>query len=343
MAANCIGWQGKEVLMSEATKKILNDFTAKVDKDPFEIDVTTVYPELNYAISINGIGCMPLGDIQGIKAKAKQGKTLTESVFMAAILIGRCLGITSNVTNAKVLFFDTEQHQRSTAKVVERVHKLCGWDVHKNYDNFSAFSLRSMDIKERLPYILKKIAAKKPHVVFIDGCRDLLHDFNNIEESSNVINTLMKASEECNTAIVNVLHTNKGKEDSNMRGHLWTELLNKCSDVWEVKKDGLIFKVEETDCRNIPTDNWCFTLDESGIPIQLDIEPELSKEEIQMNKMKENFCFILAGQKSLSYTSLSTEYSELTGLKTPTSNRHIGMAVKAGIIQKGNDNNYRLL
>lgn len=63
MAANCIGWQGKEVLMSEATKKILNDFTAKVDKDPFEIDVTTVYPELNYAISINGIGCMPLGDI----------------------------------------------------------------------------------------------------------------------------------------------------------------------------------------------------------------------------------------------------------------------------------------
>ena len=238
---------------------------------------------------------MPLGDIQGIKAKAKQGKTLTESVFMAAILIGRCLGITSNVTNAKVLFFDTEQHQRSTAKVVERVHKLCGWDVHKNYDNFSAFSLRSMDIKERLPYILKKIAAKKPHVVFIDGCRDLLHDFNNIEESSNVINTLMKASEECNTAIVNVLHTNKGKEDSNMRGHLGTELLNKCSDVWEVKKDGLIFKVEETDCRNIPTDNWCFTLDESGIPIQLDIEPELSKEEIQMNKMKENFCFILAG------------------------------------------------
>ena len=329
--------------MSEATEKILNDFTAKVDKDPFEIDVTTVYPELNYAISINGIGCMPLGDIQGIKAKAKQGKTLTESVFMAAILLGRCLGITSNIANAKVLFFDTEQHQRSTAKVVERVHKLCRWDVHKNYDNFSAFSLRSMDIKERLPYILKKIAVKKPHVVFIDGCRDLLHDFNNIEESSNVISALMKVSEECNVAVVNVLHTNKGKEDSNMRGHLGTELLNKCSDVWEVKKDGLIFKVEETDCRNIPTDNWCFTLDESGIPIQLNIEPELSKEEIQMNKMKENFCFILAGQKSLSYTSLSTEYGELTGLKTPTANRHIGMAVKAGIIQKGNDTNYRLL
>ena len=63
--------------MSEATERIINDFTAKVEKDPFEIDVTTVYPELNYAISINGIGCMPLGDIQGIKAKAKQGKTLT--------------------------------------------------------------------------------------------------------------------------------------------------------------------------------------------------------------------------------------------------------------------------
>lgn len=97
----------------------------------------------------------------------------------------------------------------------------------------------------------------------------------------------------------------------------------------------MIFKVEETDCRNIPTDCWCFTLDENGIPTQLDIMPELSKEEIQINKMKENFCFILSGQKSLSYTSLSTEYSELTGLKTPTSNRHIGMAVKAGIIQKG--------
>lgn len=62
-----------------------------------------------------------------------------------------------------------------------------------------------------------------------------------IEESSNVISTLMKASEEC-TAIVNVLHTNKGKEDSNMRGHLGTELLNKCSRCMEVKKDGLILK-----------------------------------------------------------------------------------------------------
>lgn len=85
------------------------------------------------------------------------------------------------------------------------------------------------------------------------------------------------------------------------------------------QKGWAYFKVEELIATNIPTDCWCFTLDENGIPTQLDIMPELSKEEIQMNKMKENFCFILSGQKSLSYTSLSTEYSELTGLKTPTS------------------------
>lgn len=61
----------------------------------------------------------------------------------------------------------------------------------------------------------------------IDGVADLLEDFNDVGQSSEIINSLMRLSAENDVAIINVLHTNKRKDDSDMKGHLGTLLLQK--------------------------------------------------------------------------------------------------------------------
>ena len=43
-------------------------------------------------------------------------------------------------------------------------------------------------------------------------------------------------------------------------------LLQKASDVFEVKKDNGTFNVTETDCRNQPIEDFAFSIDGNGIP-----------------------------------------------------------------------------
>lgn len=241
--------------------------------DEHLIDLSEEYDELTFAINVGGVGSLSLGDIQAIKAKAKQGKTYLVTIFAAAILCGQCVGITSTLTDAKVLFFDTEQNKRNTAKVARRVHYLCRWDIKQNNERFRAYSLRDMEAAERLAYIKGEVERQRPTVVFIDGIRDLLIDFNDQTESTNLIQEMMTLSQDYNIAIVNILHTNKGKDDNNMRGHLGTELVNKSSDVFAVQrtKDG-VFNVEQTDSRNLPVDDFAFQLDEHGLPVKADVD-----------------------------------------------------------------------
>ena len=109
-----------------------------------------------------------------------------------------------------------------------------------------------------------RVAAEKPDIVFIDGVRDLLQDFNSLEQSNDLIQWLLSLTAEHGCTIVSVLHQNKSKDDGNMRGHLGTELLNKLTDCFEVsKKDGK-FLVSCTDSRNVPCADLAFSIDAEG-------------------------------------------------------------------------------
>ena len=101
---------------------------------------------------------------------------------------------------------------------------------------------RPLTIEERRKTIEDAIKEEKPDIIFIDGVRDLLQDFNSLEQSNELIQWLLSLTAEYGCTIVSVLHQNKSKEDGNMRGHLGTELLNKLTDCFEVsKKDGKCF------------------------------------------------------------------------------------------------------
>jgi hypothetical protein len=232
----------------------------------FQIDLTKEYAEPEYTLSLNGIDTLPIGDIQAIKAKSKNGKTYLASILLASFFGCKKFGFTSKITGGHAMFIDTEQNELNTARVVRRVHALCGWDINTNNDCFKSYALRTMDSKDRMKFVENALDTERPQMVIIDGIGDLIEDFNDIVSSSECINNLMRMSTEYHCAIISILHTNKAKEDSNMKGHLGTFLLQKSSDVFEVKKDKDTFNVSETDCRNMPVDGFSFTIDYDGMP-----------------------------------------------------------------------------
>ncbi len=306
------------------------------------INLSLEYTSPVFLLEKNGVGCFPAGDIIAIKAKAKNGKTHAASCIEAAALIGDYMGFKAIERGLKVVYVDTEMNPLNTARMARKVHALCGWNTSENNNNFSVFNLRSDSPVDRAEIVEAIADSIKPDMLIIDGVRDLLVDFNSIEESGKVIQLLMKLSKDYNICVIAILHTNKSLTDSNMRGHLGTELLNKCAEVYEVKKSELAFEVEQTDTRNEPVDSWRFYLDSEGVPQQMDIVPKASIADRNLSKMRDDLSHILDGQKSLSYTELGQGYSELTGLKTPSANRHIGLAIKKGLIIKGGDSRYRI-
>jgi hypothetical protein len=90
-------------------------------------------------------------------------------------------------------------------------------------------SLRPYSTSERVEIIDEYMNSHKPDFAFIDGIRDLIMDFNNLTQSTELMTSLMRWSEAHECHICCVLHMNKA--DGNARGHLGSELMNKAESV----------------------------------------------------------------------------------------------------------------
>lgn len=258
------------------------------------LDPEKEYPEPHFLFEYNGVGFSPLGGIQAISGQKKNGKTFVLAQLMAAALgtgtervrqyLGNLCTCESTVEwlghPLKVLYCDTEMEQLNTAKVLRRVHWLCGWDMKERSDRFFVLWLRevpksekSTSNKERWRLIKNAISQTNPDIVFIDGLRDLVNDFNDNKESSDIVGEMMRIASQRNMCIWNVLHMNprpSNDDESKMRGHLGTELGNKVTDTFiSIKKKdntgNVTFTVKQQDARGKDIDDWTFEItDDAG-------------------------------------------------------------------------------
>lgn len=240
------------------------------EKDQFSyknhvLDLSIPAEEIQFLFSISGQPTIPAGELIGVKGRAKVGKSQFEYFLIGAMLAGRERGSVKPLkANLKALLFDTEQSQASLKKCCKRALNLAGMPTNENHPNFMPFFLRPLSVEDRKRVIADAIREERPNIVFIDGIRDLLNDFNNLEQSGSLIQWLMQLTTDYGCTVVNVLHQNKSKDDSSMRGHLGTELLNKLCDCFEVTKKSGKFVVSCTDSRNIPTQDFAFSIDAYG-------------------------------------------------------------------------------
>lgn len=211
-----------------------------------------------------------LGNISLFIGKAKQGKSFAVSMVMAAAETGEWLmdKIKVNLPSDKktVLYVDTEQSRYHEQRVLKRILKMANRD---DAINIIAINLRKYSPGERLEIVEHAIyEIENLGLVILDGVRDLISSINDEEQSSMITSKLLKWSEETNCHICAVLHTNKG--DNNARGHLGTELTNKSETVISIakdqqNKDNIIVHAEY--CRNKDFEDWCFSIDDFGIPV----------------------------------------------------------------------------
>jgi len=285
---------------------------------PYLLDPREEYPEPYTILEFNGVPFSKIGGLAAISGQKKNGKSFVLTQLMAAILGNGCenterflpgLRVPKRTIDylghePRVLYVDTEMEKLSSAKVLRRVHWLCGWDMKQPNDRFSVLWLKTMPKDDKVKpyrkrYELIKLAIEviHPDVVFIDGLRDLIASINDEESGTSILDELGTLAEERKMSIWLALHQNPGRKDDSeeakMRGWIGTELGNKVSDtlisIKNKTSNGVTFKVTQQDARDKDMDDWKFEVTDDagnlGIPRiiangkALTTEPEADSEE----------------------------------------------------------------
>lgn len=274
----------------------------------YYLDVSMPIKEDDFLFEIGGVPTIPTGELIGLTGKAKKGKSQFGYYLIGAMLSGMAKGAVKPIRgDYKVCIFDTEQSQRNLLKCCQRALKLAEQPIETPNEHLMPFFMRSLPIEERKTEIEKAISGEQPTLVFLDGIRDLVFDFNNLEQSNEIIQWLLSLTANYGCTIICVLHQNKKEGDSTMRGHLGTELMNKLTDCFEVsKKDGK-FMVSCTDSRNIPCGDVCFSLDAEGHFKEESVEAE-DKNAAKVNEILRVLDLCFKNKQQMKYGELVESY-----------------------------------
>lgn len=298
------------------------------------LDLTQPIVDAEFLFSIGNIATIPEGELIAITGQAKQGKSQFEYYLIATMLGGRSLGGVSPLLESyKVLLFDTEQSQANLQKCCQRALRFADIPDNNNDVRFIPFFLRPLKIDERLKVIEEAIKTEKPNIVFIDGIRDLLNDFNDIRESNNLIQKLLRWITEYRCTIVCVLHQNKNNSRE-MRGHLGTELLNKVTDCFEVSKKSGVFTVSCTASRNVPCPALAFSINGEGDFCVEDVFVEVDRRTAAKEEKERVFQECFSDTTELRYGVLQDAYVRISGKSKKTAERAIKSAVENGFLLK---------
>jgi len=208
------------------------------------------------------------GNFSAIIGKAKSRKSFLINIAVSsATKSGLVLDlIRSDISHQpQVIYFDTEQSKYHVQLALKRICKQINID---DPHNLTVYGLRKYEPKERLALIEHAIYNNENvGFVVIDGIKDLITSINDEEQATMIVSKLLKWTEERNIHIVTVLHQNKS--DTNARGHVGTELINKAETVLSVTKaegNNDISIVEPQQCRNKEPETFAFEIME-GLPV----------------------------------------------------------------------------
>ena len=213
------------------------------------VDMTHPHPLPEFRLNIGGVGVLPKGGIVVVSGDAKQGKTQFITAMVSVLLSGRNFGsmMRGSEITSHALWIDTEQSLSEIQSCMNRIYKHAG--IPEFTDSREAglptYSLRPYTPEQRVQLVSRAIELRNPDVLVIDGVRDLLYDINDPTESVFLSTWLLQtATAYPDMTIVIVLHTNKSND--NLRGHIGTEIMNKCSDRFTCKKQNGCFTVTHT-------------------------------------------------------------------------------------------------
>ena len=212
------------------------------------------------------------GNFCSIVGASKSFKSFLKNAFLACFLGGTSNKYFHDLTGHQntgkfVIDFDTEQSDYHVKKAANRVITMYG----QNNSFYIPFALRKLSAKERVEFI-EYIVYESQYknmiaLISIDGVADLVDNVNDLDKSNEITQKLMKITDEKKCAMITVIH--KNYDSSKPTGHLGSAVLKKAETVLFVNKDGNNASVKAEYSRNIPIDEFSFTIHE-GLPKQID-------------------------------------------------------------------------
>lgn len=215
------------------------------------------------------------GNFSCIVGASKSKKTFLKSMLVASYLGGDtafyCPLIRGHKDREMFVFdIDTEQGLYDAQRVFKRVMDLCG-DEYNEY--YKPFALRAYEPKERLEFVEWLIYESDYRdnigLVSIDGIVDLAYDFNDLKESSSLIQKVMRWTDDKQIHLTTIIHTNPGS--SKPSGHLGTSILKKAETICEVEK----LNEEESEVkfpftRGVGISKFSYKINSDGLPYLAD-------------------------------------------------------------------------
>lgn len=225
----------------------------------------------------------------------------------------------------------------------------------ERHGDLEVYCLRNADIDvdeddderiSRFDFIKHSIENDSPDLVIIDGVADLIFNYNDVNESQDMVNKLAAIANEQNCCIVVVMHQNKGRQDKNMKGHLGTMLFQKCSDVFNVEKCGSVFVASHAVSRHRESEDIAFKLDANAVPMdaaadrQLQVELERQQKDTKAREELED----LLGEVDLPAKRkvIVEALMKIMEIKQARAYRIVERAINMGLLVRGKDKTYSL-
>lgn len=212
------------------------------------------------------------GNFSFIQAPPKSKKTFFVSLLASAYLGGstQYTGRMKGHREGKCLVhFDTEQGRFDAQRVFRRTLDMCGLEN----ECYPTFALRPHSYKERLDFIEWYLYqnATTTGLVIIDGIADLCVDVNDIKEANELVQKIMRWTEDLGIHIVVVIHSNFGSDKPT--GHLGSFLEKKTETQIQLQVDEENTNLVSVRCkrsRSYPFEEFFFEVNSEGIPIVID-------------------------------------------------------------------------
>ena len=205
------------------------------------------------------------GNFMSIVGASKSYKSFLKTAFLSSYInkTEQFQEIIAHDNKDKfIIDFDTEQSEYHVKKASLRVLQMAGETPF-----YKPFALRPLSAKERvefLEYLVYESDFKNDiGLISIDGVADLVENVNDLEKSNEITGKLMKITQDKKCAMITVIHRNF--ESQKPTGHLGSSVLKKAETVLFVDKQNDVATVKAQYSRNIPIDDFSFTIN-NGLP-----------------------------------------------------------------------------
>jgi hypothetical protein len=251
--------------LQQRLQSVFIDVNKKIDFPPVALSIG----QHNIGNQIFPTAFGTFGNFSAIVGASKSKKTFLKSLLVASFIGGGTKQYANSILSHRksdmfVIDIDTEQSNFHAQTVFKRTVKLVG----DNYQYYKPYAMRGLALIERIQlieYIIYESEYKDNIGLFcIDGIADLVADFNSVKECFDIVQKVMKWTDDKQFHLMTVIHQNSSSQKAT--GHLGSFIGKKAETVCNVEaKDGSVF-VSFPYMRGFPIDEFNFNVNNEGLP-----------------------------------------------------------------------------